>query len=82
MPTKKLPLVWPTGLWKNTEPVVSSFCISDMIDFEDCLSITHMERQRVKEIYSYDGDFDQVPHLTRKEPEEGDKRPFLAERVP
>ena len=37
-------------------------------DFEDCLSLAHMERQQVKEIYSYDQDFDQVPEIERIEP--------------
>ncbi len=38
------------------------------IDFEDCLSIAHMERQQLKEIYSYDQDFDQVTGVKRLEP--------------
>lgn len=46
---------------------------SYMIDFEDCLSIAHMKRQQVKEIYSYDRDFGQVTPLTRKEPAAGDE---------
>jgi len=38
------------------------------IDFEDCLSLAHMERQQLKEIYSYDQDFDQVTQVKRLEP--------------
>ena len=38
------------------------------IDFEDCLSVAHMERQQLTEIYSYDQDFDQVKHIQRCEP--------------
>ena len=38
------------------------------IDFEDCLSIAHMERQKLEEIYSYDQDFDRVASLKRIEP--------------
>ncbi len=38
------------------------------IDFEDCLAIAHMERQQLKEIYSYDQDFDQVTSVKRIEP--------------
>ena len=38
------------------------------MDFEDCLALAHMERQQLKEIYSYDQDFDQVTHVKRIEP--------------
>ena len=38
------------------------------IDFEDCLALAHMERQQLKEIYSYDQDFDQVTSVNRLEP--------------
>jgi predicted nucleic acid-binding protein len=38
------------------------------MDFEDCLTVAHMERQKLKEIYSYDQDFDQVEHIQRREP--------------
>lgn len=38
------------------------------IDFEDALLIAHMERQKSKEIYSYDREFDQIPSLKRLEP--------------
>jgi predicted nucleic acid-binding protein len=38
------------------------------IDFEDALSKAHMERQKIREIYSYDKDFDQVQQITRIEP--------------
>ena len=38
------------------------------MDFEDCLSLAHMERQQLKEIYSYDQDFDQVKNVKRIEP--------------
>lgn len=37
-------------------------------DFDDCLSIAHMERQRLQEMYSYDQDFDRVENVTRVEP--------------
>lgn len=38
------------------------------VDFEDCLSVAHMERQELEEIYSYDRDFDQVKTVQRIEP--------------
>ena len=38
------------------------------MDFEDCLSVAHMERQQLTEIYSYDQDFDQVQYIQRREP--------------
>jgi predicted nucleic acid-binding protein len=38
------------------------------IDFEDALIVAHMERQAIRELYSYDRDFDQVPGVNRQEP--------------
>jgi uncharacterized protein len=38
------------------------------IDFEDALSIAHMTRQKIRDIYSYDTDFDRVEEITRIEP--------------
>ena len=38
------------------------------MDFEDCLSVAHMERQQLKEIYSYGQDFDQVKNIQRRKP--------------
>jgi predicted nucleic acid-binding protein len=38
------------------------------IDFEDALIVAHMERQAVRELYSYDRDFDEVPGVKRQEP--------------
>lgn len=38
------------------------------IDFEDALSVAHMERAGVSEIVSYDRDFDRIPEVTRTEP--------------
>ena len=39
------------------------------VDFEDALIVAQMERQKETELYSYDRDFDQVPGITRIEPE-------------
>jgi predicted nucleic acid-binding protein len=38
------------------------------IDFEDALIVAHMERQAIRELYSHDRDFDQVPGVKRQEP--------------
>ncbi len=38
------------------------------IDFEDALTVAHVERQRLDAVLSYDRDFDQVGGVTREEP--------------
>ena len=38
------------------------------LDFEDALSVAHMQRQAIKELYSYDRGFDQLKSITRQEP--------------
>jgi predicted nucleic acid-binding protein len=38
------------------------------IDFEDALIVAHMERGAIRDVYSYDRDFDQVPGVNRQEP--------------
>jgi predicted nucleic acid-binding protein len=38
------------------------------LDFEDALTIAHMERRKIKEIYTYDRDFDRVATVQRLEP--------------
>lgn len=38
------------------------------LDFEDALAIAHMERQGIKELWSYDRDFDRIPEVKRVEP--------------
>lgn len=41
---------------------------SKNIDFEDALIFAHMEKRQIKEIYSYDNDFDKIEELRRLEP--------------
>ncbi|MCL5072401.1 MAG: PIN domain-containing protein [Actinobacteria bacterium] len=41
---------------------------SKNIDFEDALSFAHMQKHQIKEIYSYDNDFDKIEELCRLEP--------------
>lgn len=47
------------------------------VDFEDALTVAHMERQKITEIYSYDRDFDKIADVQRLEPdpipEDGDE---------
>jgi len=38
------------------------------LDFEDALSIAHMQRQHISDIYSYGQEFDRVPDVTRIQP--------------
>ena len=38
------------------------------LDIEDALSLAHMERAGINEIWSYDRDFDSVPGIRRLEP--------------
>lgn len=38
------------------------------LDFEDVLTVAHMERLNLTEVYSYDKDFDGIPGITRLEP--------------
>lgn len=39
-----------------------------VLDFEDALTVVHMERLRITELISYDRDFDSVPGVQRREP--------------
>jgi predicted nucleic acid-binding protein len=41
---------------------------SKNVDFEDALCFAHMEKRQIKEIYSYDSDFDKLEELKRLEP--------------
>ena len=38
------------------------------LDFEDALSVAHIERLKITTIVSYDQDFDRVKHIHRREP--------------
>lgn len=40
------------------------------LDFEDAVAVSHMERQSITDILSYDTDFDHVTGITRHEPKE------------
>ena len=38
------------------------------LDFEDAMTIAHMEREGIMDVLSYDKDFDRIPGVTRIEP--------------
>lgn len=38
------------------------------LDFEDCLSLAHMEQQDLTQLYSYDQGFDAIAGVSRLEP--------------
>lgn len=42
--------------------------ISPFLDFEDALAAAHMQDQNIREILSYDADFDRVAGVVRVEP--------------
>ena len=44
------------------------YASSPFLDFEDSLAVAYMERQGVREIVSYDKDFDRVTGLQRVQP--------------
>jgi predicted nucleic acid-binding protein len=44
------------------------YASSSFLDFEDALAVAHMEQRGVREIVSYDKDFDRVTALQRVEP--------------
>jgi uncharacterized protein len=44
------------------------FAANRLLDFEDALTVAHMESRGIKELYSYDRGFDSVPGITRIEP--------------
>lgn len=39
------------------------------IDFPDCLTVAHMQQDRITELYSYDTDFDRFDTICRRIPE-------------
>ncbi len=45
------------------------FASHPFLDFEDALTVAHMERLGITEILSYDTDFDRIPTVKRLEPD-------------
>ena len=44
------------------------YASSPFLDFEDALAVAHMEQRGIREVLSYDRDFDRVEGITRVEP--------------
>ncbi len=66
-----LPLVTLPGLripHRRTFLRALDLYASTALDFEDALSVAHMERMHVTTILSYDEDFDRVKNIQRREP--------------
>lgn len=66
-----LPIINLPGLkinFKKTFLNALEIYASSKIDFEDALSAAYMLASDIKEIYSYDRDFDKFSSLKRKEP--------------
>src|SRR6478735_3976487 len=47
------------------------YTVNPTLDFEDALTVAHMERQKLSVLTSYDADFDKVSGITREEPAAG-----------
>ncbi len=66
------PLLGLTGLKllqkPNVRRALDVYAAHPFLDFEDALSVAHMERQNLTDITSYDADFDRVAAITRREP--------------
>lgn len=54
---------------RNTHLRALALYAQHVLDFEDCLSIAHMEQMNVQQIYSYDQGFDRIGAIQRVEPE-------------
>ena len=52
----------------NYTRALDIYAAHPFLDFEDALSVAHMERQGLTVLTSYDRDFDRVGGVTRKEP--------------
>ena len=60
------------GLKLATRPIclrALDLYVKHPLDFEDCLSLAHMEQNQIQQIYSYDRGFDRIPAIQRLEPE-------------
>lgn len=69
--TRLMPILRIKGLKvANKRVILRALEFFDLykLDFEDALLLAHMERVKVKELYSYDKGFDKVPGIKRLEP--------------
>lgn len=67
-----LPILMLRGLRMPQKQVcinaLDIYASSHSLDFEDALSVAHMQQQSITQIISYDKDFDQIPNIQRQEP--------------
>jgi predicted nucleic acid-binding protein len=70
--TRLLPLILLPGLRLPYKRVyvraLELYVTYSPLDFEDVLNLAHMERLKIREIYSYDRDFNRVTSVKRREP--------------
>ena len=68
-----LPLLAARGLRLPQKRVclraLDLYAAHPFLDYEDALTIAHMEQEGITELYSYDGDFDRVAGVQRVEPQ-------------
>jgi predicted nucleic acid-binding protein len=71
-PRRLNPLVNLTGLKLDKKQsfrrALDIYSANAFLDFEDAMSVAHMERQGLSDNTSYDKDFDRVSGVARKEP--------------
>ncbi len=53
---------------KTTILLALEYMVTQKIDFEDALIVASMVKQKIKEVYSYDRDFDKFKRIKRVEP--------------
>ena len=67
-----LPILMLRGLRMPQKQVcinaLDIYASTPTLDFEDALSIAHMQQQNITQIISYDKDFDPIPNIQRQEP--------------
>jgi predicted nucleic acid-binding protein len=66
LPLLELPNIHIQG--KRQLQRVFAFYVGHNISFADAYHVVFMQQNKLKEIISYDRDFDKIPTITRKEP--------------
>lgn len=70
--TRLLPILMLRGLRLPQKQIcikaLDIYASFPTLDFEDALSVAHMQQQSITQIISYDKDFDQIPNIQRQEP--------------
>ena len=57
---------WPP--WRSYLRALGIWAAQPSLDFEDALTVAHMERLGLQEVVSYDSDFGGIPNVQRVEP--------------